>query len=295
VGDLADYLREADFWATEAGHKAVEAADVRRALVAWKQRHERAQLQYLEMIQRNIMLVDTASGKIGQINGLSVLSMGGYAFGRPVRITASVRVGTGEVVDVEREVELGGPLHSKGVLIIGSYLSSRYAMDLPPSLHASIVFEQSYAGIDGDSASSAELYAILSALSGIPIHQGFAVTGSVNQRGEIQAIGGVNEKIEGFFSLCKARGLDGSQGVLIPKANEQHLMLDREVLEACEQGLFHVFSIQTIDEGISVLTGMTAGERHGTGHFPDGTINRSVEERLLAFAEARRRFGISQA
>lgn len=293
VGDLADYLREADFWATEAGHKVVEVADVQRALAAWKQRHERTQLQYLEMIQRNIMLVDTTSSKTGQINGLSVLSMGGYAFGRPVRITASVRVGTGEVVDVEREVELGGPLHSKGVLIIGSYLAARYAKDLPPSLHASIVFEQSYAGIDGDSASSAELYAILSALAGIPIHQGFAVTGSVNQRGEIQAIGGVNEKIEGFFTLCKARGLDGTQGVLIPKANEQHLMLDREVVDACSKGLFHVFSIQTIDEGISILTGVQAGERDASGHFPDGTLNRSVEERLLAYAEARRRFGVA--
>jgi predicted ATP-dependent protease len=239
------------------------------------------------------MLVDTTSSKTGQINGLSVLSMGGYAFGRPVRITASVRVGTGEVVDVEREVELGGPLHSKGVLIIGSYLAARYAKDLPPSLHASIVFEQSYAGIDGDSASSAELYAILSALAGIPIHQGFAVTGSVNQRGEIQAIGGVNEKIEGFFTLCKARGLDGTQGVLIPKANEQHLMLDREVVDACSKGLFQVFSIQTIDEGISILTGVQAGERDASGHFPAGTLNRSVEERLLAYAEARRRFGVA--
>ena len=294
VGDLADYLREADFWAAEAGHARVEASDVKRALAAWKQRHERAQLQYLEMIERNIMLVDTASSKIGQINGLSVLSMGGYAFGRPVRITASVRVGTGEVVDVEREVELGGPIHSKGVLIIGAYLSSRYALDLPPSLHASVVFEQSYAGIDGDSASSAELYAILSALSGIPIHQGFAVTGSVNQRGEIQAIGGVNEKIEGFFALCKSRGLDGTQGVLIPKANEQHLMLDQQVTDACAKGLFHVFSVETIDEGIAILTGMPAGDRTGASHFPDGTINRSVEERLLAFAEARRRFGQAQ-
>ncbi len=295
VGELADYLREADFWASEAGNSVVEASDVKRALGAWRQRHDRTQLQYLEMIQRNIMLVDTSAAKIGQINGLSVLSMGGYAFGRPVRITASVRVGTGEVVDVEREVELGGPLHSKGVLIIGSYISSRYARETPPSLHASIVFEQSYAGIDGDSASSAELYAILSALSGIPIHQGFAVTGSVNQRGEIQAIGGVNEKIEGFFGLCQGRGLDGTHGVLIPKANEQHLMLDPQVRDACERGLFHVFAVETIDQGMEILTGLSAGERGPSGHFADGTINRSVEERLLAFVEARRRFGQTQA
>ena len=295
VGDLADYLREADFWAGEAGNTVVEASDVKRALAAWKQRHDRAQLQYLEMIQRNIMLVDTGTSKVGQINGLSVLSMGGYAFGRPVRITANVRVGSGEVVDVEREVELGGPLHSKGVLIIGSYISSRYARESLPSLHASIVFEQSYAGIDGDSASSAELYAILSALSGIPIHQGFAVTGSVNQRGEIQAIGGVNEKIEGFFSLCRTRGLDGTHGVLIPKANEQHLMLDQQIRDACEKGLFHVFSVETIDQGMEILTGVPAGERGSTGHFPDGTLNRSVEERLQAFAETRRRYGQAQS
>jgi lon-related putative ATP-dependent protease len=295
VGDLADYLREADFWAGEAKNTVVQASDVRRAFAAWKQRHDRTQLQYLEMIQRNIMLVDTGTSTVGQINGLSVLSMGGYAFGRPVRITASVRVGTGEVVDVEREVELGGPLHSKGVLIIGSYISSRYARECPPSLHASIVFEQSYAGIDGDSASSAELYAILSALSGIPIHQGFAVTGSVNQRGEIQAIGGVNEKIEGFFSLCQSRGLDGTHGVLIPKANEQHLMLDQQVRDACEQGLFHVFAVETIDQGMEVLTGLPAGDRDPSGHFADGTINRSVEERLLAFAETRRRFAQAEA
>jgi lon-related putative ATP-dependent protease len=295
IGNIADHLREADFWAGEAGHTLVEAADVARALTAWKRRHERAHQQYLEMIERNIILVDTSAGKVGQVNGLSVLAMGGYAFGRPVRITASVRVGTGEVVDVEREVELGGPLHSKGVLIISSYLASRYALDLPPSLHASIVFEQSYGGIDGDSASSAELYAILSALAGIPLHQGFAVTGSVNQRGEIQAIGGVNEKIEGFFMLCRARGLDGTQGVLIPKANEQHLMLDPEVVEACRQGLFHVFAVDSVDEGLSILTGLPAGNRDASGRFADGTVNRSVEERLFAFAEARRRFSQAQS
>jgi lon-related putative ATP-dependent protease len=290
VGSLADHLREADFWATEAGHDVIDAADIERATLAWKQRHERIRVQGQEMIERNIMLVDTAGAKIGQINGLSVTSYGGYAFGRPVRITASVRVGTGEVMDVEREVELGGPLHSKGVLIISSYLSSTYASQVPHSLHASIVFEQSYGGIDGDSASSTELYAILSALSGIPIRQSLAVTGSVNQRGEVQAIGGVNEKIEGFFALCKFRGLDGTQGVLIPKSNEQHLMLDKEIVDACRKGLFHVFSVSTIDEGMEILTGLPSGTRAAGGHYPSGSINHGVEEKLLAFAETRRAF-----
>lgn len=290
VGSLADHLREADFWATEAGHGFIDAPDVERATMAWKQRHERIRVQGLEMIERNIMLVDTSSSKVGQINGLSVTSYGGYAFGRPVRITASVRVGTGEVMDVEREVALGGPLHSKGVLIISSYLSSTYARDLPHSLHASIVFEQSYGGIDGDSASSTELYAILSALSGAAIRQGIAVTGSVNQRGEVQAIGGVNEKIEGFFALCKSRGLDGSQGVLIPKANVQHLMLDKEVVEACNKRLFHVFSVETIDEGIEILTGMPSGKRSPDDRFPEGSINRQVEDRLTEYAETRRKY-----
>ena len=290
VGSLADHLREADFWATEAGHDVIDAADIERATLAWKQRHERIRVQGQEMIERNIMLVDTAGAKIGQINGLSVTSYGGYAFGRPVRITASVRVGTGEVMDVEREVELGGPLHSKGVLIINSYLSSTYASQVPHSLHASIVFEQSYGGIDGDSASSTELYAILSALSGIPIRQSLAVTGSVNQRGEVQAIGGENEKIEGFFALCKFRGLDGTQGVLIPKANEQHLMLDKEIVDACRKGLFHVFSVSTIDEGMEILTGLPSGTRAAGGQYPSGSNNHRVEEKLLAFAETRRAF-----
>lgn len=290
VGNLADHLREADFWATEAGHSVIDAQDVERATLAWKQRHERIRVQGQEMMERNIMLVDTAGAKVGQINGLSVTSYGGYAFGRPVRITASVRAGSGQVIDVEREVDLGGPLHSKGVLIISSYLSSTYASQVPHSLHASIVFEQSYGGIDGDSASSTELYAILSALSGVPIRQSLAVTGSVNQRGEVQAIGGVNEKIEGFFALCKFRGLDGTQGVLIPRANEQHLMLDKEIVEACRKGLFHVFSVATIDEGMEILTGLPSGTRAVDGHYPTDSINRRVEERLLTFAETRRSF-----
>lgn len=294
IGNLADHLREADFWAGEAGHKIIDAGDVDRASAAWERRHDRVALRGQEMIEREIMLVDTAGSKVGQINGLSVMSLGGYAFGKPTRITARVRVGTGHVIDIEREVALGGPLHSKGVLILSSYLSTRYALERPPSLHASLVFEQSYGGVDGDSASSTELYAILSALSEVPIRQGIAVTGSVNQRGEIQAIGGVNDKIKGFFALCKARGLDGTHGVMIPKANEQHLMLDRAIVEAAAAGKFHVFSVATIDDGIALLTGVAAGERSPDGRYPKDTINRRVEDKLMAFAEMRRDFAATK-
>ena len=290
IGALADRLRESDFWAQEAGHTVIDAADINSAILAYEHRHERVRVRSQEMIEREILLIDTAGVKVGQINGLSVMSLGGYAFGRPSRITARVRMGTGQVMDIEREVELGGPLHSKGVLILASFLSSRYALDRPPALSASLVFEQSYGGVDGDSASSTELYALLSALAEAPIRQSFAVTGSVNQRGEVQAIGGVNDKIEGFFSLCRARGLDGSHAVMIPKANEQHLMLHRDVVAAVEAGQFHVLSVTTIDEGIAVLTGLPAGERGKDGLYPEGTINRRVEDKLIAFSEARRKY-----
>lgn len=291
IGNLADHLREADFWAAEAGHKVIDAPDIDRAMSAYERRHERVSVRAQEMIERDIMLIDTAGAKVGQINGLSVMSLGGYAFGKPSRITARVRMGTGRVIDIEREVALGGPLHSKGVLILSSYIASRYALDRPASLSASLVFEQSYGGVDGDSASSTELYALLSALADVPIRQSLAVTGSVNQRGEVQAIGGVNEKIEGYFALCRARGLDGTHGVMIPKANEQHLMLRRDVVTAVAQGKFHIFSVTTIDEGIELLTGVPAGEPGPDGRYPKDTINRRVEDRLIAFADARRKFG----
>ncbi len=292
IGTLADRLREADFRATEARHEVIEVADVEAAIAAIERRHERVRVRMQEMVERDIVLIDTKDAKVGQINGLSVLSLGGYSFGKPSRITARVRVGTGQVIDIEREVELGGPFHSKGVLILSSFLSSRYALDRPTSLQASLVFEQSYGGVDGDSASSTELYALLSALADIPIRQSIAVTGSVNQRGEVQAIGGVNEKIEGFYALCRARGLDGTHGVMIPKANEQHLMLRPDVIAAVEDGKFHIFSVATIDEGIELLTGLAAGERQSDGNYPNGTINRRVEDRLIAFADARRKFGL---
>jgi predicted ATP-dependent protease len=201
-----------------------------------------------------------------------------------------VRPGSGKVVDIEREVELGGPLHSKGVLILSGFLAGRFALDTPMSLFASLVFEQSYGGVEGDSASSAELYAIMSALAELPIRQDLAVTGSVNQHGEVQAIGGVNEKIEGFFDVCRARGLTGSQGVLVPKSNVQHLMLRKDVVEACAAGRFAVYAVETIDQGLALLTGRPAGERGADGAYPAGSVNRLVEDRLRAFAEVRRSF-----
>lgn len=224
------------------------------------------------------------------MNGLSITQLGGFSFGHPSRITARVSPGSGRVLDIEREVELGGPIHSKGVLILSGFLSGCYALDAPISLFASLVFEQSYGGVEGDSASSAELYALLSALAEVPLRQDLAVTGSVNQYGIVQAIGGVNEKIEGFFDLCAARGLTGSQGVLVPAANVQHLMLRDDVVEACSADRFSIYAVSTIDEGISLLSGMPAGSRTADGTFAEGSVSRRVEDRLRAFAQARRSF-----
>jgi len=291
IGQLADVLREADYWASQAGRDVVDASCVQRAIDAQRRRSERIPDRAQEMIQRGLVLIDTVGAKVGQVNGLSVVSLGTTIFGKPTRITAKVRIGRGEVIDIERQVELGGPIHSKGVMILSAFLAARYASQQPLSLWASLVFEQSYGGVEGDSASSAELYALLSALSELPIKQAFAVTGSVNQHGEVQVIGGVNEKIEGFFDSCAARGLTGEQGVLIPIANVQHLMLRRDVVEAAATGRFHVYPVRSIDEGIELLTGVPAGERDAKGLFPEGTVNRRVEDRLIDLAERRRRFG----
>ncbi len=287
---MCDLLREADYWAGADGREAITGADIERAADARDRRLDRVRERILEEIERGTIVIDSAGERVGQVNGLAVMQLGGYAFGRPSRITARVRIGKGEVLDIEREVKLGGPLHSKGVLILGSYLSTRYASERPLSLSASLVFEQSYGGIDGDSASSAELYALLSAIAGIPIKQSLAVTGSVNRHGEGQAIGGVNEKIEGFFDLCVARGLTGEQGVLIPATNVKHLMLHRRVTEAAAQGRFHVYPVETIDQGIALLTGLPAGTRDPSGRFPEGSINFLVEQRLTDLAEKRLAF-----
>jgi lon-related putative ATP-dependent protease len=291
VGWLADLIREADHWAGVDGAKTIDAAHIRKTVAQQIHRVDLIRDKLQEQITRETVLIDTSGEAVGQINGLAVLQAGYLAFGKPSRITARVRMGAGKLIDIEREVDMGGPLHSKGVLILSGFVAARYALNAPVSLSASLVFEQSYGGIDGDSASSTELYALLSALSELPIRQGLAVTGSVNQNGEVQAIGGVNEKIEGFFDICAARGLTGNQGVLIPAANVKHLMLRHDVVEACGEGRFHIHAVAHIDEGIEILTGREAGARGDDGRFPKDTVNRLVEDRLLAFAEARRRFG----
>jgi len=239
---------------------------------------------------RDTFVVDTSGVKTGEINGLAVLQLGELAFGRPQRISATVTLGGGEVVDIEREVKLGGPLHSKGVLILSSFLGSHYLTDRPLSLSASLVFEQSYGGVDGDSASAAELCALVSALAEVPIKQSLAITGSVDQRGRVQAIGGVNEKIEGFFDICNKRGLTGEQGVLIPLANVKHLMLKKEVVHAVESGTFHVYPVDHVDQALEILTGVVAGACAEGGEFQPGSINQGVRDRLLTFADARRAF-----
>jgi lon-related putative ATP-dependent protease len=290
VEQLREVLIEADFCAREARRSVISRADVDQTLMARIRRAARLRDRAQEAILENVALIDTAGAHVGQINGLSVIELGGFSFGRPTRITCQVRPGTGKVVDIEREVELGGPVHSKGVLILSGFLAGRYALDTPMSLFASLVFEQSYAGVEGDSASSAELYALLSALADVPLRQDLAVTGSVNQHGEIQAIGGVNEKIEGFFDICEKRGLTGTQGVLIPQANVQHLMLRKDVIDACAVGRFAVYPIATINEGIALLSGIAAGERGADGAYPPDSVNRRIEDRLRAFASIRRNF-----
>ena len=237
------------------------------------------------MINNNTLLIDTKGFKVGQINGLTVMSLGDYSFGLPTKITANTYVGKNGIIDIEREVDMSGSSHSKGILILAGYLGEMFAQDMPLSLTASLCFEQLYNGVDGDSASSTELYAILSSLSGIPINQAIAVTGSVNQKGEIQPIGGVNEKIEGYFKICKLRGLDGSHGVMIPKLNEQNLNLSDEVVDAVKQGLFHIYTISTIEQGIEILTGVPAGRKDETSRFPAGSVNYLAYAKLRKYAK----------
>jgi lon-related putative ATP-dependent protease len=287
---VSDLLREASFWAGEAGRESVSVADVKRALEAQQHRASRMRERVQEQILRRTILIDTDGFAVGQINGLAVYGQGNFAFGCPNRITTRIRLGKGEVVDIERQVEMGGPIHSKGVLILSSFFASRYAADRPLSLSASLVFEQSYAGVEGDSASSAELYALLSALSDVPINQSIAVTGSVNQHGRIQAIGGANEKIEGFFQLCHSRGLTGHQGVVIPTANVKHLMLHEDVVAAVARGEFQIFAVDTVDQGVEILTGVPAGSPDDEGNYPPESINGRVVARLAALTEKRRAF-----
>ena len=288
MGAVADLVREADDQANLRGAAAVADVDVAAAIAARHRRSGRIRELLLEQVRRGTMMIDTAGAVVGQINGLSVLAFGEELLGQPARITATARIGSGDVIDIEREVRLGGPTHSKGVLILSNFLAQRYAGHKPLALAASLVFEQSYGRIDGDSASLGELCALLSALSQAPISQSLAVTGSVNQRGQVQAIGGVNEKIEGFFDVCNERGLDGSHGVLIPATNVEHLMLRDDVVEAARAGKFSVWAVASVDEAIALLTGVAAGEPDAAGAYPAASINGRVQARLDELFERRR-------
>ncbi len=291
IETVADLLREADHLAREAGRTTIDAAEIQRAIDLQIRRASRLRERIHDEIRRGTILIDTAGGQVGQVNGLSVLHLGGFAFGRPSRISARIRLGRGQVVDIEREAKLGGPIHSKGVMILSGFLGGRFGRDRPLALQASLVFEQSYGGVEGDSASMAELCAILSALAAIPIRQEIAITGSVNQNGDAQPISGVNEKVEGFFDVCQAAGLTGRQGVVIPVSNVKHLMLRRDVVEAAAEGRFWIHAVANIDEAMAVLTGIEPGTREATGQYPAGTVNQRVEAELGSLAERAKAFG----
>ncbi len=285
-GDLADLIREANFWAKQDGQNLVKGEHVQKALDEKIYRSNLIEERIQEMIERGVLLIDTEGAEVGQVNGLSVLDIGDYQFGRPSRITATVGPGRGNIIDIEREVKLGGPIHSKGVLIISGFLTKTFAQGRPLTLSARLVFEQSYQGVEGDSASSTELYAVLSALANVPIKQGIAVTGSVNQHGNVQAIGGINHKIEGFFDVCKVKGLTGDQGIIMPESNLKNLMLREDVIEAVKSKKFHIWPVKTIDEGIEILTGIPAGELQEDGTFTADSIKERVRQQLLEFADA---------
>lgn len=287
--EIGEIVGEASEWARVDKSKIITKEYVQKALDKRIERIKKYDTRYLQMIKEETLLIDTQGDKIGQINGLTVITIGDYSFGKPARITASTYMGKSGIVNIEREVEMSGSSHSKGVLILGGYLGEQFAQEMPLSLTASVCFEQLYGGVDGDSASSTEAYAILSSLSGVPINQSIAVTGSVNQKGEIQPIGGVNEKIEGFYQICKLRGFNGEQGVIIPAQNVRNLHLSDEVIEAVKKGKYHIYSVKTIDEGIEILTGVPAGKKDKNGKFPLGTINYLAYEKLKRFTEVSER------
>jgi lon-related putative ATP-dependent protease len=287
---LTDIIREAEFCANADGSHTVSGAHVEKALESRIYRSNLIEEKIQEMIDRGTLLIDVTGSVVGQVNGMAVYSLGDYSFGKPSRITASTSMGRAGIINIEREADLSGNSHNKGVLILSGYLRKNFAQDKPLTMSASIAFEQSYGGVDGDSASSTEIYALLSSLSGVPIRQSIAVTGSVNQNGEVQAIGGVNQKIEGFYECCKRAGLTGEQGVIIPESNVQDLMVRKEVIEAVRKGDFHVYSVATIDQGIEILTGVAGGERNEDGSYPEGTINSLVDKKLRELAEGLTRF-----
>jgi len=284
--ELAEIIAEAGTWAKLSKEKVVTEEFVNKALEERIDRIKKYDSKYIEMIQDNTLLINTKGALVGELNGLTIMTIGDYSFGKPTKITVNTYTGKGGFVNIEREVELSGPTHTKGVYILSGYLGEMFAQDIPLCLTASICFEQLYNGVDGDSASSTELYGLLSSLSGIPIKQSIAVTGSVNQKGQIQPIGGVNEKIEGFFQICQMRGLDGTHGVMIPVQNINNLQLSDEVVDAVKNKKFHIYAVSTIEEGIEVLTGVPAGKKDKDGKFPAGTVNYLVYEKLKKYAKA---------
>jgi len=290
IAVVMDLLREADYWANRNAHPSIEREDIERAIAAQIERADRPRERYLEAVARGTLLIATDGERVGQVNGLAVSSYGTFAFGHPSRITARIRLGEGDLVNIEREVDLSGPIHSKGVLILAGLLGARYAADRPLSFSATLAFEQSYGPVDGDSASAAELFALLSAIGQVALRQDLAITGSINQHGDVQPIGGVNEKIEGFFEVCAARGLTGRQGVIIPQSNVPHLMLRRDVVDAVAAGRFHVHAISSVDEGIELLTGMAAGAQGPDGAYPADSFHGRVAAQLHLLADRRREF-----
>ncbi len=288
--DISDLIRESSFYAEREGRALVTAKHVELAIEARTYRSNKLEEHVLDMIEEGSLLIDTEGVVIGQINGLSAYQLGDYTFGKPSRVTVRSYLGKEGVVNIEREAKLSGPIHDKGVMILNGFFGARFARDKPLALSASICFEQSYGDIEGDSASSTELYALLSSLAELPLEQGIAVTGSVNQHGKVQPIGAVNEKIEGFYAVCKAKGLTGKQGVIIPEANRKNLMLKPEVINAVEKGNFHIWSVSTIDQGIEILTGVEAGERQEDGSWPEGSVNERVDKRLLEMTRTVHKF-----
>ena len=289
---IMELMQEAEYWARKENADLVKGAHVQRAIEERRFRHNLPDERMRELIEDGTIMIDVDGSVVGQVNGLSVYSLGDVTFGKPSRITCKTFLGRGGVINIERETQLSGPIHDKGVLILGGYMGWKYAQDSPLSLSASLCFEQSYEGVEGDSASSTELYALLSSLSDVPVKQNVAVTGSVNQKGEIQPIGGVNQKIEGFFQICKAKGLTGDQGVMIPKQNLRNLMLREEVTEAVKQGKFHIYSVGTVDEGIEILTGIEAGQKKEDGSYSEGTINFKVDKKLKEMANKLKQFAL---
>lgn len=290
IDEISDLLIESDYFARKEAKEIIEESDISKACSAKQKRADRLYSKIKEEIERDILVINTDGAKTGQINGLAVIDLGNISFGKPTRITAHTRVGEKGIIDIEREVELSGPIHSKGVMILSSFISGRYARDFPLALTASLVFEQSYSGVEGDSASLAELCALLSSLAEVPIYQSLAVTGSVSQRGEVQAVGGINEKIESFFDVCFSRGLNGQHGVIIPKANIDNLVLKDEVLEAVKNDKFHIYPVSHVDEAMEILTQKEAGKRGEDGKFPKNTINSKVEEKIIFFAKQSKNF-----